>query len=356
MWTALRDTVRRRKAIDKQLSYQEPKLEPQPPPAAVDTSVERVADLQLLRASLAGMDIIDVDLTPDDNTIEGNEPLLPTVPTRTGLSQEKAQRLFKKYGIKYEPNSASNAELIYDVRRVEKPIRMRIHYSCDECGTSFGNSRICSQCGHRRCRDCYRDPPKRVREMLQEARQRRQEHTQQAFAQQHELVDGSMVGRATDTGNTVIEQAGTEQTHMVQETLPLDESNDSTQYQYVVEHRLHPVALSLLQPRAQLVRRKCHECETPFEPAGQTDCQTCGHATCNLCLYETLESPEQPTQAGEQQQPAPTPFIVATVHRVYKRPRQRVRWTCEQCQALFTDREVCQACGHRRCGDCIRSP
>jgi hypothetical protein len=363
-WTKLRDAVRRRKEINKKSTSLEPMAESQPLSAAVDTSpaepttaVERVADLQQPRASLAAID--NTYLIPDDNPIEAgdaDEPLRPMFSTRTGLSNERAQRLFEKYGIKYEPRTASNTDLIHDVRRVEKPVRIRIHYSCDECGTSFGNSKTCSQCGHRRCRDCHRDPPKRVREMLHEARQQRQEQAQQACAQQRAPVDAPMVVRATVTDNACTQPVTTQQPHMIQEGLLLDETTDSTQYQYIVQHRPHAGALSSLQPRAQLVRRKCHECETHFEPPNQAECQTCGHSRCKLCPYENLETPAQETQAGERQQSAPAPFIVATVQRVYKKPRQRVRWTCEQCQALFTDRERCQECGHRKCAECIRSP
>ena len=364
-WTKLRDAVRRRKEINTKSTSPEPMAAPQPSSAAVDTSpaepttaVERGADLQQPRASLAALD--NTCLIPDDNTVEADdntdEPSLPMFSTRTGLSKERAQRLFEKYGIKYEPRIVSNTDLIHDVRRVEKPIRIRIHYSCDECGTSFGSSRTCSQCGHRRCRDCHRNPPRRLREVLHEARQQQQEQAQQTHARQRDPVDAPMLVRPTATDNTGTQPVTAQQTHMMQEGLVLDETTDSTQYQYIVQHRSNAGALSLLQPKARLVRRKCHECETHFEPANQAECQTCGHIRCKLCPYESLETPTQETWASERQQSAPAPFMVATVQRVYKKPRQRVRWTCEQCQALFIDRERCQECGHRKCAECIRSP
>jgi hypothetical protein len=45
-----------------------------------------------------------------------------------------------------------------------------------------------------------------------------------------------------------------------------------------------------------------------------------------------------------------------SVQRVYKQPRQRVRWTCDMCDSVFISRDRCDNCHHEKCGDCIRSP
>ncbi|KAI7282160.1 hypothetical protein KC345_g3664 [Hortaea werneckii] len=50
------------------------------------------------------------------------------------------------------------------------------------------------------------------------------------------------------------------------------------------------------------------------------------------------------------------PQMVKTVQRVYKKPRQRVRYTCDRCQTIFVDAERCRSCGHDRCSDCNRDP
>ena len=49
---------------------------------------------------------------------------------------------------------------------------------------------------------------------------------------------------------------------------------------------------------------------------------------------------------------APRPAI----QRVFKQPRQRVRWTCDHCDSTFTHRDRCSNCQHEKCADCIRSP
>ena len=44
------------------------------------------------------------------------------------------------------------------------------------------------------------------------------------------------------------------------------------------------------------------------------------------------------------------------IQRVFKQPRQRVRWTCDLCDSIFTHRDICSNCQHEKCADCIRSP
>jgi hypothetical protein len=44
------------------------------------------------------------------------------------------------------------------------------------------------------------------------------------------------------------------------------------------------------------------------------------------------------------------------VQRVYKKPQQKVRWTCEICQTAFTASHTCQTCEHQKCTSCIRDP
>jgi hypothetical protein len=372
-FSRLRDAIKRsaiNSTAPSKAASQEPMADPQPPPrgpsAAVDklgaespSSAERGADLQPSRASLT---IVNTPLNPDDSidTDDIAEPPLLMLSTRTALSDERAQRLFEKYGLKYEPRITSkDPELTHDVRRVEKPIRVRIHYNCDECGTSFGSRRICAQCGHRRCADCHRNPPRRVREVLNEARQqqqqqRAQERAQQASSEQQQLGDVPMPIRTVGTSDGAADSATSHPGPQEQGAIVSDEATESTQSQYVMQCRPRSAAQLLPRSETQLVRRTCHVCETHFEPANRTECQTCGHTHCKLCPLETQETATQESLADEQKQPAPV--MVATIQRVYKRPRQRVRWTCDQCQALFLDRDRCQECGHIKCDECIRSP
>lgn len=312
----------------------------------------------------ASLTIIEVDTTPvpapDNGALDADdtaEPLLPMLSTRTGLSHERAQRLFEKYGIKYEPRQTGNeSDQVRDIRRVEKPIRVRIHYTCEECNTSFGASRTCSNCGHRRCRDCPRNPARRVREVLHEAREQAQQARQHAAMEQQQQTQEVPMAITPVEPNDDATDGATEERLLAaqQEGTSSRPTTDMNQYQYVVHQRPTSGVQLVLRPRAQIVRRTCHECQTHFEPANRTTCQNCSHQRCTLCPSERLT--EETTMEGEQQQAAFVPNMVATVQRVYKKPRQRVRWTCDQCQSLFADRERCRECGHLRCDECIRSP
>jgi hypothetical protein len=48
--------------------------------------------------------------------------------------------------------------------------------------------------------------------------------------------------------------------------------------------------------------------------------------------------------------------IRLSMQRVYKKPRQKVRWTCEICQTAFTTSHTCRTCEHRKCTSCTRNP
>ncbi|RMZ18409.1 hypothetical protein D0862_00359 [Hortaea werneckii] len=74
------------------------------------------------------------------------------------------------------------------------------------------------------------------------------------------------------------------------------------------------------------------------------------HAHDNITSYPGLAIQEGGLILGNE------PQMVKTVQRVYKKPRQRVRYTCNRCQTIFVDAERCRSCGHDRCSDCNRDP
>lgn len=359
IWQKLRDAVKRRQTAPVEPS-DEPMAKPQPPSAAATTTAEPPsADRRPSRTSFAVVTpssiIVDETIATDDSF----DLPVPMLSTGTSLSKERAQQLFDRYGITFEPHTTGKEpEVAHGVRRVHKSIRVRVRYSCEECGTAYGSSKICLQCGHRRCRDCPRNPPRRVREVLDEAREqqreRRKERAEQAAGEQQRLADDSMVAGIAGPSSGGLQLDSTVPPRAELEGALTADTMDAPQYQYVVQTRPHVGVQLLLRPRAQLVRRICHECEDHFEPANPSKCPTCNHRACKLCQHETPESTTQDTSTNGQQRPSQP--IMATVQRVYKKPRQRVRWTCDQCDALFIDRDRCQECGHIKCEDCIRSP
>ncbi|KAF4513065.1 hypothetical protein G6O67_000387 [Ophiocordyceps sinensis] len=127
------------------------------------------------------------------------------------------------------------------------------------------------------------------------------------------------------------------------------------------------------------VRRTCHRCNTALFQA--KECPTCQHPRCTKCPRyppkrteaEKVASREKRAaliQANKENPPIITDYSYNDRGIVLKRPsktggqdlyqkkpRQRVRRTCHECQTLFTaSSKKCQDCTHIRCTDCPRDP
>ncbi|KAL1304516.1 hypothetical protein AAFC00_003503 [Neodothiora populina] len=46
----------------------------------------------------------------------------------------------------------------------------------------------------------------------------------------------------------------------------------------------------------------------------------------------------------------------STLQRVYRKPRQRIRYMCHTCNVPLLQSQNCDKCGHHRCPQCIRRP
>lgn len=300
------------------------------------------------------------DYAVDDReeTDASEQPLLRSnLGLRTGLSDEKAKVLFEKYGLKYQAGKPA-AEIPSQLRRVEKPIRIRIHWRCHECRVAFGQDRTCASCGHRRCTECIREPPKKIVQML-ENRQSRDVAEAGPSVSLPIANTGVQAESSRAAASTALDAEEEARTGL--SVAPLEKDDDEERdaaepatflYSFEARSQRGPGMRLVHRPKAQLVRRVCHECSTPILPASRQDCQNCGHLRCTLC-------PRWPHKAGKHAQGSPGDAPakpVATVERVYRKPRQRVRWTCDRCQSPFSDRDRCGNCDHERCDDCVRSP
>ena len=55
------------------------------------------------------------------------------------------------------------------VKREMRNIRTRVRWNCDKCETLFKDTETtCSNCGHEKCNECPRQPPMRVKRILDE--------------------------------------------------------------------------------------------------------------------------------------------------------------------------------------------
>ncbi|EME40661.1 hypothetical protein DOTSEDRAFT_177777 [Dothistroma septosporum NZE10] len=324
-----------------------------------------------------------------DSDDDREEPLLPIMSSRTGVGQDKARELFAKYSLQYEgKGKRAVREPPTKIRRVEKAVRLRVHWTCHECRTQFGIEKTCVECGHRRCTDCTRHPPKRVKQISDDARahmetenrsvqeprpaslqeepeesppaiDRDLEHYQQepSAAPQVVLPEQGEASRPKDSPRT---SAAAVPGHPSLRPLELDDDPEDnahlsmTTIECSLYTRSRPGVQTILKPKVQLLRRTCHKCEIVMSSPSQTDCSNCGHIRCGLCpRYPPTHQkwPSQLRQLSHDEAP-----MVRTVRRVYRKPRQRVRYTCEHCYTLFVDTDRCTECGHERCRSCHREP
>ncbi|KAL8861639.1 MAG: hypothetical protein Q9178_001840 [Gyalolechia marmorata] len=114
-----------------------------------------------------------------------NLRLATTAADSSVILEERARALFAKYGLTLEPGEWTSP-IKPDAERVEKkiqgypgdsdyniatrvrhPIRVHVRWTCHQCSGTFRDlSKKCEGCGHDRCDDCPRQPPKREKPKL----------------------------------------------------------------------------------------------------------------------------------------------------------------------------------------------
>ena len=145
-------------------------------------------------------------------------------------------------------------------------------------------------------------------------------------------------------------------------------------------HSTEGDALRVNKPIRMRVHRTCHVCNTDFSGIAK-ECTNCKHVRCKKCVRYPSKRTEAEKQASrehraailkKQQENAPIvadwivstkPFTLTIPSKtggqdlVYKKPRQRLRRNCCQCNKLFVSgNKICPGCSHARCTDCPRDP
>ncbi|KAI9367882.1 hypothetical protein BJX61DRAFT_263075 [Aspergillus egyptiacus] len=232
------------------------------------------------------------------------------------LQEEKARLLFAKYGLTLEPGEWRTASNL-PVQRVTKPIRMRVRRTCHRCQTTFGPDKVCVNCQHVRCKKCPRHPPAKPKDGKDG--KERQDRTETAL--QTILAQRAQPVQPRPSGHKL--------------TLP-----SRTGGQDLVR-----------KPVQQRVRRTCHRCETVFA-AGATECASCRHIRCKSCPRDPPKLHKYADgYPGDVEPPHEPPA------RTWKKPRQRVRYTCHICMTLFQPGEPsCSNCGEAKGPRTIRDP
>ncbi|KAI9683563.1 MAG: hypothetical protein M1829_004866 [Trizodia sp. TS-e1964] len=291
--------------------------QPVPDPAATTAATPSAAP----EASPSVPATKTVTTAPADSAAPGpvGRDLMPsgvTVVSRAALQEEKARKIFEKYGLTLEAHEWP-AHSPDHAHRVEKPIRMRIHRHCHRCQTNFGSEKSCGSCGHSRCKKCPRYPLKKP---SQEDKGKGRQQTEQ-------------VGRP---------KGFTRPKYIL--TLPTKAGSGQDLVRKQPGMRIH---------------RTCHRCQTQFS-AGDQACVACGHSRCKKC-------PRVPAKLGKYPEGYPgdadtegdpdADLYDGPKERTYRKPRMVVRWHCHTCQNVFIrGSRTCSQCAHDRCDGCIRTP
>lgn len=281
---------------------------------------------------------------------DSNDPIPPFTASMDAFKSVRARGLFEKYGIQYEEGTRQRSD---GRSHIDRSIRIRLHWDCHKCNTAFGRTTSCATCGHERCAECPRSPLKRVREFLGDTSIMKQIDDQAAKASADKdtvllpVAIGADALLPTDPPTESTTKAALP-TDLAVRDVTADTNIDLMHIQHANRRtaamgpQLHP------RPNGDRVRCTCHECGVYFTRVQTHKCQNCGHGRCSACPFipETTESPF----------PHAVQDLDPPLRRVYRKPRQRVRWSCHQCQATFLAFRNCGNCGHERCGLCIRSP
>jgi hypothetical protein len=250
---------------------------------------------------------------------------------RASVHHERTRALVAKYGLSVEahewtPNPHST-RAPQSVMRVEKPIRMRIRHTCHICHTMFGAARDCRRCLHRRCVECPRNPPRKAHDDDKE--------NKCASDSDGNDDDDDDLDRGKRRSYKVNSREGSPALH-------------SSGKSRVASGGPQPIM------HMQRAGRVCHQCQQKFPTSTASPCVSCGHLRCSKCPRE-LTSWAGPLGKDDEGNDVCEP--TQRPDRVYRRPRQRIRWVCEQCSTVFKEgSQVCSRCLHKRCDLCIRKP
>lgn len=225
---------------------------------------------------------------------------------------ERAQALFKKHGLQVDMSDWPLQTKKPQSERVQKEIRMRVHRTCHKCSTTYGADKLCTGCGHKRCKKCPRYPPKKTEKQKKEKQER----------------EWAKVGYKKRKGDVAYGL-----------TIPSRTGGPDRVHKQI----------------RQRVHRKCHRCQTDF--GAVKVCSNCQHNRCKKCPREPSKK-NKPDGYYDKHDPSDSEVeYPAPPRRTYKRPRRRVHWVCNKCDTTFLEKtKICSGCGSNRDDTGVRDP
>ena len=236
-------------------------------------------------------------------------------------------------------------------RRVQKSARMRTHRSCHECGVDFGHGIHCRACHHRLCGECPRTPGRGIKEAMAQARE----------FPFHVVSEES----STTSPDLLMAEAPT----AVSDQLDISSNNMPSSSKQVAHPSisLDPIAaedsfLPTLEvdddiPDCAPIRIAHTSRHGKDKQITSTSPRSSHHSKDHpliyqVCLLIGLTVPYSISTIRDPILRAP-----AGVQRIYRKPRQRVRYTCHECSTPFQSHgRTCDKCAHERCLECRERP
>ncbi|KAI4850204.1 hypothetical protein E4T44_02887 [Aureobasidium sp. EXF-8845] len=280
---------------------------------------------------------IDADgpSTAHDVPEEQSRPI-PLVKTETfqidraSVYQERVLKLRDRYGMNIAGSDRSTFPAT--AQRVQKTARMRVHRSCHECGVDFGHGIHCRACHHRLCGECPRTPGRGVKE---------------AMAQAREFPFHVVSEESSSSPDLLMAEAPT----AVSDQLDiLDNMASSSKYVSKPSTSLDPIVA-----------------KHSFLPILEVDDELPDCAPIRI-VHNSRHGKGKQIESHSPRSSHHIPYSISTirdpilkapagVQRVYRKPRQRVRYTCHECSTPFQSHgRICGKCAHERCLECRDQP
>jgi hypothetical protein len=298
---------------------------------------------------------IDADgaSTAHDVPEEQSRPI-PLVKTETfhidraSVYQERVLKLRDRYGMNIAGSDRSTFPAT--AQRVQKTARMRVHRSCHECGVDFGHGIHCRACHHRLCGECPRTPGRGIKEAMAQAREfpfhvvseESSTSPDLLMAEAPTVVSGQLdvLDNTMTSSSEHVLRPSTSLDPIVAEysflpTLEVDDELPDCAPIRIVHNSRHDKGK---QTESNSPRSSHHSKESPLTYQD-------GLLIVPIVPYSisTIRDPILKASAG--------------VQRVYRKPRQRVRYTCHECSTPFQSHgRTCGKCAHERCLECRDQP
>ncbi|KAG9673262.1 hypothetical protein KCU95_g16837, partial [Aureobasidium melanogenum] len=280
---------------------------------------------------------IDADQLPTtrEDPEEQSRPTPPvTIETfrvdRASVYQERVQKLRDRYGMNIAGSDRSTFPAT--ARRVQKSARMRVHRSCHECGVDFGHGIHCRACHHRLCGECPRTPGRGIKEAMAQARE--------------------------FPFHVVAEESSTSP------DLPMTEAPAIVSDHLDVFNTIPSTSKQVSKPSTSLEPILAGN---SYLPPLEVDDDVPDSAPFRIA-YDFRHGKDKADISISPRSSRHVPYPIATirdpilrapsgVQRVYRKPRQRVRYTCHECSTPFqSHNRICGKCAHARCSDCRDRP